>query len=56
MWISPLLPELKTPSTSAGESPTSFKSDLLEYISSYSAPQLEEWCEVIKRHDFSQVK
>lgn len=56
MWISPLLPELKTPSVSDGESPTNFKSDLLEYVSAYGASGLDEWCQVIKKHDFSQVK
>lgn len=55
MWISHLLPELKNPSTLSGESPTNFKADLLEYISSYSAPLLEEWCQIIKKHDFSKV-
>ncbi len=56
MWISPLLPTLENPSATQGESPTNFKSDLLEYVSSYAAPALEEWSQVIKRHDFSQVK
>ncbi|GFS72077.1 tyrosyl-DNA phosphodiesterase 1 [Nephila pilipes] len=56
MWVSPVLPALQTPSTTDGNPPTNFKSDLLEYVSSYGAPSLDEWLQVIKRHDFSKVK
>ncbi|GBL77991.1 Tyrosyl-DNA phosphodiesterase 1 [Araneus ventricosus] len=56
MWVSPILPKLKSPSATDGDSPTSFKSDLLEYVSSYGAPGLNEWLQVIKQHDFSDVR
>ncbi|KAF8774039.1 Tyrosyl-DNA phosphodiesterase 1 like protein [Argiope bruennichi] len=55
MWVSPVLPKLKSPSAADGDSPTSFKSDLLEYVSSYGAPGLNEWLQIIKQHDFSTV-
>ncbi|GFY61074.1 tyrosyl-DNA phosphodiesterase 1 [Trichonephila inaurata madagascariensis] len=56
MWVSPVLLELRTPSAIDGNSPTNFKTDLLEYVTSYNAQGLEEWLQVIKRHDFSKVK
>ncbi|KAG8189466.1 hypothetical protein JTE90_018119 [Oedothorax gibbosus] len=56
MWISPILPPLPVASATAGESPTNFKADLLEYVSAYGAPTLDEWCEVIKRHNFHKVR
>lgn len=52
----PRLPEGSSSSASAGESPTCFKRDLLEYLASYRAPQLEEWIQRIKEHDLSQAR
>lgn len=40
----------------AGESPTCFKRDLLEYLASYRAPELEEWILRIKEHDLSEAR
>ncbi|XP_054714721.1 tyrosyl-DNA phosphodiesterase 1-like isoform X2 [Uloborus diversus] len=56
MWVSPLLRPLHNASVTEGESPTNFKSDLLDYISSYGAPELDEWRETIKKHDFSPIR
>ncbi|CAG5851706.1 unnamed protein product [Menidia menidia] len=46
----------KTQGPSAGESPTFFKKDLLEYLASYRAPELEEWIQRIKEHDLSETR
>lgn len=57
MWMSPLFPRLpKGSSASEGESPTFFKRDLLEYLTSYRAPELEEWIQRIKEHDLSETR
>ncbi|XP_047436073.1 tyrosyl-DNA phosphodiesterase 1 [Mugil cephalus] len=57
MWMSPLFPRLpKGSSASDGESPTFFKKDLLEYLASYRAPELEEWIQRIKEHDLSETR
>ncbi|XP_056240124.1 tyrosyl-DNA phosphodiesterase 1 [Seriola aureovittata] len=57
MWMSPLFPRLpKGGSATAGESPTFFKRDLLEYLGSYRAPELEEWIQRIKEHDLSETR
>uniref|UniRef100_A0A8C1FQ66 Tyrosyl-DNA phosphodiesterase 1 n=1 Tax=Cyprinus carpio carpio TaxID=630221 RepID=A0A8C1FQ66_CYPCA len=57
MWMSPLYPRLPegSPGT-AGESPTNFKSDLLEYLEAYRAPELAEWIDRIKQHDLSETR
>uniref|UniRef100_A0A673MCX6 Tyrosyl-DNA phosphodiesterase 1 n=1 Tax=Sinocyclocheilus rhinocerous TaxID=307959 RepID=A0A673MCX6_9TELE len=57
MWMSPLYPRLPegSPGT-AGESPTNFKRDLLEYLEAYQAPELAEWIDHIKRHDLSETR
>ncbi|KAM8762308.1 tyrosyl-DNA phosphodiesterase 1 [Acanthopagrus schlegelii] len=57
MWMSPLFPRLpEGSSASAGESPTFFKRDLLEYLASYRAPELEQWIQRIKEHDLSETR
>ncbi|XP_061602938.1 tyrosyl-DNA phosphodiesterase 1 [Cololabis saira] len=57
MWMSPLFPRLpEGSSASAGESPTFFKRDLLEYLASYRAPELEEWIQRIGEHDLSETR
>ncbi|XP_034413888.1 tyrosyl-DNA phosphodiesterase 1 isoform X2 [Cyclopterus lumpus] len=57
MWMSPVFPRLPEGSgESAGESPTSFKRDLLEYLASYRAPELEEWIRRIGAHDLSEAR
>uniref|UniRef100_A0A8C1ZYC2 Tyrosyl-DNA phosphodiesterase 1 n=1 Tax=Cyprinus carpio TaxID=7962 RepID=A0A8C1ZYC2_CYPCA len=57
MWMSPLYPRLPegSPGT-AGESPTNFKRDLLEYLEAYQAPELAEWIDRIKQHDLSETR
>ena len=55
--MSPLFPRLpEGSSASAGESPTFFKRDLLEYLASYRAPELEQWIQRIKEHDLSETR
>uniref|UniRef100_A0A3P8VNU0 Tyrosyl-DNA phosphodiesterase 1 n=1 Tax=Cynoglossus semilaevis TaxID=244447 RepID=A0A3P8VNU0_CYNSE len=57
MWMSPLFPRLpEGSSATAGESPTFFKRDLLEYLASYRAPELQEWIQRIKEHDLSETR
>lgn len=56
MWMSPLYPRLPKGSSDTGESPTFFKRDLLEYLSTYRAPELEEWIQRIKEHDLSETR
>ncbi|KAG7466220.1 hypothetical protein MATL_G00162550 [Megalops atlanticus] len=57
LWMSPLYPRLPegSPDT-AGESPTNFKRDLIEYLGAYRAPELSEWIERIKEHDLSETR
>ncbi|KAA0710989.1 Tyrosyl-DNA phosphodiesterase 1 [Triplophysa tibetana] len=57
MWMSPLYPRLPegSPGT-AGESPTNFKRDLLEYLEAYRTPELADWIERIKQHDLSETR
>uniref|UniRef100_A0A4W4EK37 Tyrosyl-DNA phosphodiesterase 1 n=1 Tax=Electrophorus electricus TaxID=8005 RepID=A0A4W4EK37_ELEEL len=57
LWMSPLYPRLPegSPET-AGESPTHFKRDLLEYLRAYRAPELAEWIDRIKEHDLSETR
>lgn len=57
MWMSPMFPRLpEGSSASAGESPTFFKRDLLKYLASYRAPELEEWIKRIEEHDLSETR
>ncbi|XP_077941017.1 tyrosyl-DNA phosphodiesterase 1 isoform X1 [Gasterosteus aculeatus] len=57
MWMSSVFPRLPEGSgEGAGESPTCFKRDLLEYLASYRAPELEEWILRIKEHDLSEAR
>ncbi|KAL4656298.1 tyrosyl-DNA phosphodiesterase 1 isoform X1 [Arapaima gigas] len=57
LWLSPLYPKLPEGSSpSEGESPTNFKSDLMDYLRSYRAPELEEWILRIGEHDLSQTR
>ncbi|KAJ8290290.1 hypothetical protein GJAV_G00011000 [Gymnothorax javanicus] len=56
LWLSPLYPRLPNGSpASAGESPTNFKRDLIEYLEAYRAPELAEWIDRIKEHDLSET-
>lgn len=59
VWISPTLPALSddmSDSTSAGESVTGFRSDLMHYLSMYKFDELQPWIERIAKCDFSAVK
>ncbi|XP_013779877.1 tyrosyl-DNA phosphodiesterase 1-like [Limulus polyphemus] len=54
IWISPLFPSLLgEQSAHRGNSATNFKGDLLEYLSFYNRPDIDEWCKHIKGHDLS---
>ncbi|KAJ6661835.1 hypothetical protein lerEdw1_013006 [Lerista edwardsae] len=57
IWISPLYPRLP-PGTvgSAGESHTNFKSDLINYLMAYNSPTLNEWIDIIRKHDLSETR
>ncbi|CAL1541640.1 unnamed protein product [Lymnaea stagnalis] len=52
IWISPVFPPLKSPAEK-GDSPTGFKSDLLQYLAAYKAPRLAPWERHIQAHDMS---
>nr|XP_055028721.1 tyrosyl-DNA phosphodiesterase 1-like isoform X1 [Misgurnus anguillicaudatus] len=57
LWMSPLYPRLPEGSPGlAGESPTNFKRDLLEYLEAYRAPELADWIDRIKQHDLSETR
>ena len=54
IWVSPLLPRLQKngPETEKED----FKTDLLNYLSSYNLSQVEKIKEELENFDFSQVK
>uniref|UniRef100_A0A8D0H9C1 Tyrosyl-DNA phosphodiesterase 1 n=1 Tax=Sphenodon punctatus TaxID=8508 RepID=A0A8D0H9C1_SPHPU len=57
IWLSPLYPRLTSGSAGcAGESLTNFKSDLINYLTSYNSPTLNEWTDIIKEHDLSETR
>ncbi|XP_072032076.1 tyrosyl-DNA phosphodiesterase 1-like [Amphiura filiformis] len=59
VWISPLFPKLSGStegSSIAGDSPSHFKSDLMEYLAAYKSKSLLDWIAHIKRHDMSNAK
>ncbi|XP_022191295.2 probable tyrosyl-DNA phosphodiesterase [Nilaparvata lugens] len=56
MWISPRCPRLpENADTGAGDSPTAFKKDLLDYLSRYQKPELQVWIDQVRSTDFSSV-
>ncbi|KAJ8922814.1 hypothetical protein NQ315_007849 [Exocentrus adspersus] len=57
LWLSPACPRLpeSSPDTE-GESPTGFKSTLLEYLGSYNLSCLNDFINYVKRADFSAVR
>jgi tyrosyl-DNA phosphodiesterase 1 len=57
IWMSLKLPALPSNSdTDAGESPTGFRADLLQYLITYRVTQLQPWISRIRKTDFSSVK
>ncbi|KAJ1105313.1 hypothetical protein NDU88_002721 [Pleurodeles waltl] len=57
IWLSPLFPRLPEGSPdSAGESPTHFRSDLMDYLASYRSSTLKEWIEILRQHDLSETR
>ncbi|XP_028677690.1 tyrosyl-DNA phosphodiesterase 1 [Erpetoichthys calabaricus] len=57
IWMSPLYPKLPEGSCeTSGESNTNFKHDLIEYLSSYGSPTLNEWTNIIKEYDLSETR
>ncbi|XP_063596019.1 probable tyrosyl-DNA phosphodiesterase isoform X1 [Penaeus indicus] len=54
-WISPAFPLLEEGKAGLldGESPTRFKRDLVDYLTSYKAPDLTRWSHIIKKYDFT---
>uniref|UniRef100_A0A4W5QUL1 Tyrosyl-DNA phosphodiesterase 1 n=1 Tax=Hucho hucho TaxID=62062 RepID=A0A4W5QUL1_9TELE len=57
LWMSPLYLRLpKGSPETAGESPTLFKRDLLEYLGAYRAPEITDWIQRIREHDLSETR
>ncbi|XP_038045909.1 tyrosyl-DNA phosphodiesterase 1-like [Patiria miniata] len=54
VWISPLFP--KAGPGTVTDSPTSFQRDLVEYLTAYRSPSLQEWIGHVRTHDMSQAK
>nr|XP_027217443.1 probable tyrosyl-DNA phosphodiesterase [Penaeus vannamei] len=54
-WISPAFPRLEDGKAGLldGESPTRFKRDLVDYLTSYKAPDLTRWSHIIRKYDFT---
>lgn len=52
IWISPLFPPL-TDSSEKGDSPTSFKTDLLQYVAAYRSAKLAPWERHIQGHNMT---
>ncbi|XP_069772013.1 tyrosyl-DNA phosphodiesterase 1 isoform X2 [Narcine bancroftii] len=56
IWLSPLYPRLPEGIPEmAGESATSFKRDLIDYLASYRSVGLNEWIDHVKLHDLSST-
>lgn len=56
LWISPRLEELPdTYDTTAGESPTQFRNELLKYLTAYNIPRLQPWLTRIRKSNFSAI-
>ncbi|XP_017482591.1 PREDICTED: probable tyrosyl-DNA phosphodiesterase [Rhagoletis zephyria] len=56
IWISPKLPALaQNVDTTAGESPTNFRQDLMLYLVEYKIPKLQPWIARIRKTDFSSI-
>ncbi|RXG60104.1 Tyrosyl-DNA phosphodiesterase 1 [Armadillidium vulgare] len=57
-WVSPLFPPLENGQKSLleGDSSTSFKKDLTDYLLSYKSPDLTRWSHIVRGHDFSSCK
>ncbi|KAH0535792.1 probable tyrosyl-DNA phosphodiesterase [Cotesia glomerata] len=56
VWVSPHLPKLDEGSSeAAGEAPTGFKRDFLDYLKFYKNSALEKWIVLLKTLDFSEI-
>ncbi|ODM92706.1 putative tyrosyl-DNA phosphodiesterase [Orchesella cincta] len=57
IWISPKCPKLPSGSSpSVGESPTKFRTDILQYLSTYPVKASAAWKDVIKSIDCTDIK
>lgn len=62
LWVSPKCPKLPPGSSQTdGESPTGFKTALLQYLNAYKndnlkIPTLQSWIDAVAGADFSKVK
>ena len=54
--MSPVFPRLGEESATKGDSVTRFKHDLLEYLSVYSDPEMNEWTAAVRQHDMSAAR
>ncbi|XP_075154610.1 tyrosyl-DNA phosphodiesterase glaikit [Haematobia irritans] len=56
LWISPRLTPLpESADTTAGESPTNFRQDLMLYLVEYKCAELQPWIARIRKTDFSAI-
>uniref|UniRef100_A0A1B6DYN1 Tyrosyl-DNA phosphodiesterase n=1 Tax=Clastoptera arizonana TaxID=38151 RepID=A0A1B6DYN1_9HEMI len=56
VWLSPICPVLPLEhDTMAGDSPTGFKKDLVQYLSAYQKPELTNWIHKVKKADCSSI-
>ncbi|KAL3266588.1 hypothetical protein HHI36_010752 [Cryptolaemus montrouzieri] len=56
LWLSPPCPPMSASVKNNGESPTRFKSDLLEYLKTYKIACLQQWIERVEKADFSEIR
>lgn len=54
LWISPVFPLKDSPLKD--ESPTKFRTDLIEYLESYRTAALDRWIDLLKKTDMSDAK
>lgn len=57
IWISPKCPRVPAESSAShGESPTKFREDIMDYLTSYPVQATAAWRDVIKYTDCSSIK
>lgn len=57
LWISPKLEAVPDDCDAAfGESPTMFRGDLIQYLSTYNIGRVQPWIARIRKSNFTKVK
>lgn len=57
IWISPRCPKMPVSSSSSdGDSSTKFRSDMIQYLSTYPVQATRAWIDIIKGVDCSEIK